>query len=418
MVSKLRNGAIRLGNWYRTPTGLLSLVFIAVTVGLVIAQLTAIALLVAVAWVAFTLPHKLTRERRDWELALSGVQRGGEDQLAAVRAETHRLSGDMASMPTVDEVQRWQQSIEKAQSQSNKRIQQEQASLAESFDSVASLIELQDDKVGRLEAQLAKPVDIAPQLEELEQRSVAIEQRSEAIEKRTEAIDLRLTDLQEGIGKRPVFNPAKVSSELQAVGALYSLLEPSLPLPPLGGWSVSAEAAVMMTRAIIRQEPELVVETGSGTSTVLAALALAKNGHGRMIALEHDRGYALKTRQMLRDRGLEKFATVVDAPLVDHQISGETFRWYDVPAGEIDIPVELLLVDGPPGTTGPLARYPAIPLLYDHLTPSVNVLMDDADREEEQEIAARWQSEFRLVHVDQTKDTELSVLRFAAEPTH
>ena len=118
---------------------------------------------------------------------------------------------------------------------------------------------------------------------------------------------------------------------------------------------------------------------------------------------------------MLRDRGLEKFATVVDAPLKDYRIGGTEYRWYDIPDGEIDEPIDVLLVDGPPGTTGPMARYPAVPVLLDRLSTLATVLVDDANRDDEVEMTSLWQSQFNLFRVDSTDDALLATLRFASE---
>ena len=54
----------------------------------------------------------------------------------------------------------------------------------------------------------------------------------------------------------------------------------------------------------------------------------------------------------------------------------------------------MLLVDGPVGALGPQARYPALPLLRERLLPGAVVLLDDADRPEEQEVLARWQADW------------------------
>jgi predicted O-methyltransferase YrrM len=126
---------------------------------------------------------------------------------------------------------------------------------------------------------------------------------------------------------------------------------------------------------------------------VLFAYALRANGTGRVVALEHEPHFAEATRRMLRERGLADWAEVVDAPLVDVRLGDGIWHWYDtnaVPEGEFD----LLVVDGPPGKTGPQARYPALPLLRDHLAPGALIVLDDANRTEEQATAERWGAEF------------------------
>jgi hypothetical protein len=100
--------------------------------------------------------------------------------------------------------------------------------------------------------------------------------------------------------------------------------------------------------------------------------------------------HAARTREALASAGLTDVATVVDAPLVDHVVEGETWRWYDL-ASLPRLPLAgLLVVDGPPGGLRPLARYPAMPLLEDRLTDTAIVVMDDTRRSDERLIAERW----------------------------
>jgi hypothetical protein len=109
--------------------------------------------------------------------------------------------------------------------------------------------------------------------------------------------------------------------------------------------------------------------------------------------LEHDPHYAAQTRRELESRGLTAWARVVDAPLTDVDLDGEVWRWYEpkaIPHAEI----EVLLVDGPPGATGPQARYPALPILADRLAKQAVMVLDDADRPDERAIASRWAAEF------------------------
>jgi hypothetical protein len=136
-----------------------------------------------------------------------------------------------------------------------------------------------------------------------------------------------------------------------------------------------------------------IVELGSGHSTVLIAERLeARGGEGRVVALDHMETYAARTREWIRERGLEHRATVVHAPIADVELDGELRPWYSVEAatGELPERIDLLLVDGPPGRLGPEARWPALPVLEDRLAAGAVILMDDGDRAEETRVAMRW----------------------------
>jgi hypothetical protein len=99
---------------------------------------------------------------------------------------------------------------------------------------------------------------------------------------------------------------------------------------------------------------------------------------------------------------LTKYVEVVHAPLVDVDVAGETFRWYDLSKVEGLTDLDIVFVDGPPGTTGPLARYPALPLLRDRCAPGARFILDDAARPDERAIVQRWVREHGAVAGDRT----------------
>jgi hypothetical protein len=54
----------------------------------------------------------------------------------------------------------------------------------------------------------------------------------------------------------------------------------------------------------------------------------------------------------------------------------------------------MLIIDGPPGLTQELARYPALPILLRMLSDDAVILLDDASRTDEAKIVKLWQKEF------------------------
>jgi predicted O-methyltransferase YrrM len=174
---------------------------------------------------------------------------------------------------------------------------------------------------------------------------------------------------------------------------LYHDIAPDRALPHMQGWAAGVDLARYLYRQVSEQGRENVIECGSGTSTVLFAYAMRARGAGRVVALEHEPEFAEATRRMLRERDLDAWAEVVDAPLVAVPLGDATWHWYD-PSTLPDGPFDLLVVDGPPGKTGPQARYPALPLLRDRLSPGAMVVLDDALRPEELATAERWSAEF------------------------
>ena len=164
-------------------------------------------------------------------------------------------------------------------------------------------------------------------------------------------------------------------------------------LPVLGGWATTPRSVLAITEEIQRSSgPVTILECGSGTSTVLDALLLKSRGKGgHVYALESDRIFAEETRGYLRDHGVEEFATVIDAPIVQTKMpDGTASPWYDLTDLHDIGPVDILFVDGPVGTGAPLVRFPAFPLLADLLKPDALVVLDDTNRADEKSIVRLW----------------------------
>lgn len=182
-------------------------------------------------------------------------------------------------------------------------------------------------------------------------------------------------------------------AQTEALQNILWTLKPGMPLPSTRFWAASPDLLREITTHVLAERPQLVVEASSGTSTVVIALCLQRLGSGRVIALEHDPVYAAKTRTALQMHGLADHATVLHAPLVEHRVNGAVHNWYDLSQVTLPTTVDLLVVDGPPDTTQPLARYPAVPLLKEHFSEGARVLLDDGSRSDERTTAQRWAAE-------------------------
>jgi hypothetical protein len=191
--------------------------------------------------------------------------------------------------------------------------------------------------------------------------------------------------------------------QTEALGSLLTLMKPRVPLPATRGWAGSPDFLLHIYRHIISHRTDVVIELGSGVTTVVAAAALrARGGRGRLHCIDHDSTYAEATRHLIAEHGLEDVATVHHGPLVAWTPSrdsslGKSWSWYSVPDQVNAISeIDLLVVDGPPHSTGRYARYPAVPQFRSKFTPGCVVLLDDAKRDDEEEIATVWSEEWGL----------------------
>jgi predicted O-methyltransferase YrrM len=179
--------------------------------------------------------------------------------------------------------------------------------------------------------------------------------------------------------------------QLEALQNLSAVLPASDVLPATRGWAASPDLLVVLVDLVITERPSLVVECGSGTSTLWLALAMRRfEIDGRIIALDHDPVFGGKTRDFLARHDVRDLAEVRDAPLESFSLDGEAYSWYARQAWEDLTGIDLLFVDGPPATTGHHARYPALPLLSGSLRPAATVVLDDLVVPDMQQVLRLW----------------------------
>jgi len=179
--------------------------------------------------------------------------------------------------------------------------------------------------------------------------------------------------------------------QLEALQNLNTLLPVHGVLPPTRGWAASPDLLLVLVDLVISERPPLVVECGSGASTLWLALAMRRFGiRGQVVALDHDPVYGGKTRDLLARHDVRDLAEVRDAPLESFGVGGETYSWYARRAWEDLTGIDLLFVDGPPAATGHQARYPALPLLSGSLSPAATVVLDDLVVPDMQKVLRLW----------------------------
>lgn len=150
-----------------------------------------------------------------------------------------------------------------------------------------------------------------------------------------------------------------------------------------------------------------ILECGSGLSTVLIGAVAHRRGRAHW-ALEHIPKWADRVRDTLRRYEI-KGVTVCSAPLKDY---GD-YAWYAPPLESMPKDFAMVICDGPPGDTKG-HRYGLVPVMRSRLSPDAVILLDDAEREEEQSVARRWQTELNAMvtqHGGQKPFIELELSR-------
>ena len=188
--------------------------------------------------------------------------------------------------------------------------------------------------------------------------------------------------------------------QIEAYLGLQSyLLGNTLPLK-FHGWPISPDIALFIIQKIEVANYDLIIEFGSGTSTVLIAKAIEKNDKKHkteFVTFEHNQKFYDLTSQSLVSQSVEKYADLTYSPLEEYTYGEKEFLYYTCEKklkalAEKKHSKVLVLVDGPPGATGPLARFPALPYLLKYFSEeTIHLILDDYIRDEEKEISRMWE---------------------------
>ena len=217
--------------------------------------------------------------------------------------------------------------------------------------------------------------------------------------------------------------------QIESFIGIQSFLENGALTMDFHGWPISSDIALFLLGQINKNNYDLIIEFGSGTSTKLFAKAITNNRlkdvdnaksyllttsnvpeseppfveaqdlPKRVLTFEHNKKYFDKTKTELEQIGFADVVNLVHAPLIDCAIGEESFLYYDCDKSlariadiyEGRIAKVLVLVDGPPGSTGPMARLPAMIKLLNHLgNHQLDIVLDDYNRQEEKDIVEKW----------------------------
>lgn len=186
-------------------------------------------------------------------------------------------------------------------------------------------------------------------------------------------------------------------------------LNDGLPYTP--NWSAASDFLEIIVDHCLEYQPSLILECGSGLSTIMLARCCQMNGKGRIISLEDGAQYVDRNRSYTERYRLDAYADIVYAPLIRISIDGVDYQWYsmdDIPVASID----MLVIDGPSGFIQKNSRYPALPLLESRLSKGCHVFLDDASRQDEQEIVMRWMDrdpDLRHEYIDNSRGCSVLV---------
>ncbi len=183
--------------------------------------------------------------------------------------------------------------------------------------------------------------------------------------------------------------------DLKSLHKLSGMYENYLPW---SGASIRPTALVYVLNDIVIHNRQVIVECGSGISTIYIASLLKQLGQKEraLYSIDQDESWLSILQNELKRNNLEEYVTLIHAPLKStHHAVNEDLEWYDTDAIDQQIKerkIDLLLVDGPPANRKGLehSRYPALPFFHSRMSDRAAIMLDDADRKGEQYVASQW----------------------------
>lgn len=202
-----------------------------------------------------------------------------------------------------------------------------------------------------------------------------------------------------------------VPQDVDATRQLRRLVEPRALMPSLGAWGIDARSLLALVALVQRERPSVVLELGSGASTIWLGYILEQLG-ARLVSMEHDADYAEVTAARIADHQLTESVELRRGDLETVHAGENEWTWYPsellADLGDID----LVLIDGPPKAVGAEARYPAVPVLLDKLSDDAWIVLDDARRPDERKIVRRWLAEHSELADTNEGGDDIAVLRY------
>jgi hypothetical protein len=150
-------------------------------------------------------------------------------------------------------------------------------------------------------------------------------------------------------------------------------------------WSALHEYLVACVKEALASDGPI-LECGSGLTTILVG-AVMQQRNGTLWSLEHTPAWADRVARCLARFRIDA-VRLCRVPLNDYA----GFTWYDPPMSALPESFALVICDGPPADT-PGGRYGLGPVMRERLKRGCVILLDDAEREQEQAIARRWRVE-------------------------
>jgi len=166
------------------------------------------------------------------------------------------------------------------------------------------------------------------------------------------------------------------------------------PPPTTGDWKMALDSLRFLTSVVKHLKPRHVLEFGSGLSTrVMARACIAQRPTCAISSVDHDPDFGRQAaKEFLKKEKVSRRVKFQMAPLVLRNCGGKLLPAYHLQPKLFASrrPVDMVLIDGPPKNLG--GREGTLYQAIEFAHPGTLILLDDANRTEEQAILSRWQA--------------------------
>ena len=171
---------------------------------------------------------------------------------------------------------------------------------------------------------------------------------------------------------------------------LYRLLQ-KLPEEFFSSYSLTGNAVLWLYTEIIKKRPRVIVECGSGLSTIVIAYALSlyeEEMSSNFYSLENDERWLKLTESNAAMLGLTDYIELIHSQMSEYIFEEKTYYSYKLSA-LVGLSIDLLLIDGPSPKYG---RYAVLPSFLDALSENAQIILDDVYRQSEKKCLDSWTS--------------------------
>ncbi len=177
-----------------------------------------------------------------------------------------------------------------------------------------------------------------------------------------------------------------VSSVLESF-SLQQLQRLSIGYVPWSSSAMSPSSVVSVVNDIILNKRRLVLELGTGISTLFVAKVLEDLGEGCLITIDHDKTWQKMCINLMNTNSIKppNFLPITAELSYLYKVDNQEVEYYSMSEIEDTLngsQIDMLIIDGPPAYSvgKELSRVPAAELFLPYMSDQSSVFVDDSTR--------------------------------------